>query len=195
MSTTFDDMTIEEATKHYIDEGEAIYSDDASMVSMIQSTGCEGALKNSNYVHALRLTGLMYDATNTSIRIVTGAGCDGFIKTLRDKFIAMLTRLKENRGMARVIIVDTKEEEVDLLKQFEQQFQGTIEVKHGKSAPDAKVEHRIVCDGRMLRKEEYHAPVNKKTKASDIKAKVYFHNKSKAASAEDNFDIIWKKLP
>ena len=194
MPSNIDEITIEKANEIYIEQGAAFYSDDAAMVAIIQSTGWDGAMKNLNFLHALSLTGLMFDTTKANFRMLTGQACDGFVEILNEKFIALLQRLKEIGGKARIIVVDAKKDEPSFLKNIIERFPDTLKVERGRSGANVKIEHFIACDGHMLRKEKYHDPITNESMASDIKADVYFQNESETVMAEDTFDIIWNKL-
>jgi len=182
-------MNIDDATRLYKEFGQSLNPDFESLAGMFRQLSIEAPLSNSNYLHALSLTDLLFKHTDTSLSMVTGGTGDGFIGTLKGSFCAMLKRIKARKGKARVIVLDG---ETKLLREWEQgEFAGTLEIAVATVRPNAEVRHFIVGDDDMVRDEEPHDALTGASDANKVRANVYFKNKAIARVFSSRFEAMW----
>lgn len=184
-------MKIAQAKSLYEEFGDDFRQDMDSLVRLFRENGVEGALDNGNYLHALSLTDLMFRHTDQSLRMLTGNAGDGFLTCLSHSFVSMLQRIKDRGGKAKIVFLNSDPFGEEFRK-IQDKFQGTLEVIRA-TAPGA-LEHYIVCDDDMVRDEEKHGELSECSSASEIKAKVYFRNKTMAKVFSLKFNQLWNKL-
>jgi len=184
-------MSICTAREFYRKHASAVNMDEIDLVDMFRKIGWKNGLNNDNYVHALFLTDLMFRNTFTSMSILAGAGADDFLRCLSKSFEALLDRLKKwSEGLVRIVIVDG--EKGDYLNWLSRRYEGTLSVKCAQSAPTVRIGHFIFNDSGMLRKEQYHDPLDDESSAGEVKAKVYLNNPTESRIMWDVFDTVWK---
>lgn len=146
--------------------------------------------ENDSYLDALTLTDVMFHRSNTSVRLLTGPGLDGFLGVLEKTFIDLLERLKKTGGFVRILLLskDVPQWLSDLAKQYER----TLTIH--RALPIKPMPHFIVCDSKMSRQEEVHGPISDASDATAIKARVSFNEASKAEVLENYFDLMWKSV-
>ncbi len=184
-------MTIGEAKRFFEQFRKSLEPDYASVMQVLRALSATAPIANSNYLHFLNLTDLMFRNTNRSLRMLTGNACEAVPSALYDSFKTMLSRIKENRGSAQVIVVNGNARSLD---QFQDEYKGTLFVTEGKTPPCARVTHFMVCDSDMVRDEEYHPELSDDTSADLVRAKIYFANSTKADSLTRVFDRVWSSL-
>ncbi len=189
-----DEMTIGQAKEFYAERGRMVYSDDVDLVNLIQDADWEKGIPNSNYVHALSLTELIFSNTRKSLLMLTGQTCDGFISCLLDSFTSMLKRFRQQQGAARIITINAVPEQMEKLHKLEVTYGDVLTVRNARASEESKLEHFIVADKTILRDEKYHPPLTDQNLASAIQATVYFDNERKATVVSRRFGTIWELL-
>lgn len=181
-------MNIETAQKLYGELGEFIRKDTSDVADKVGSS----CLSNDTYFNALEYTDLMFYRTLSHIRIFSGGDGDGFLSTLRSTFERALTKIKEAKGFARVILVN---DEIPLfLKEMQGKHSYVLEIIPVQVKEGIELSHYIVCDDNMLRDEKSHKKLTPDTDIKEIKASVYFDNQAKAKNFAEKFDNLWKFL-
>lgn len=184
--------TVPEAQREYQRRGEAmIHPGYRTLIESLLKSGFEGPIPNKSYLDALFLTEFMFNQVERSFMMLSGAGADGFLSTLRDPFEEMLSRLAVSGGEARVIVLS---ESLPTCLQ-------EMELRHGNilkfvlaRALSGPIAHFFVCDSRMVRREDIHEPISDDTPITAITATVYLNNKVEAKRAEDLFTALWNRL-
>jgi len=184
-------MTIGVCKKLFEQYSDGFLPDQENLVQLFRRHRLDHAIHNENYLHALSLTDLMFQHTKYSFCMLTGSAGDGFLACLRDSFVAMLRRIRNSKGEARVIVVNGSTTE---FQPFLDEFPDTLTVIQAESASGAQIAHFIVGDDDMVRDEEIHSPLTKNSNANEIKADVYFANKIEADMFSRKFDIYWNGL-
>lgn len=185
-------MNIEQARDVYQKFGSALNPDFEEWAKVFRRLAIEEPISNSNFLHALSLTDLMFCHTSRSLDMVTGDLGDGFVQCLQASFTKMLDRIRAAGGKARIIVIDG---DAKLLRQMASGvYRGVLEVAEATLRPDAVVRHFIVGDDDMVRDEEPHAPLTNTTDANVVRADVYFHNKSMARVFSSRFGAMWSAL-
>lgn len=185
-------MNIADAKEAFSERKVAAISEIDALVKIWRKYGVDDPFPNSTLTHALTLTGVMFRHTDCELRMVTGGFGDGFIECLSDEFDKMLCRLRRNGGRARVVVVDGGEEQ-EVLRRFTDEFKDTL-LWTPATARGAKLSHYIICDDDMVRDEEPHGPLSSDTPENEVRADVYFNNRSVASLFAKRFDILWNKL-
>ncbi|HBJ82629.1 MAG TPA: hypothetical protein DDZ88_01885 [Verrucomicrobiales bacterium] len=146
--------------------------------------------ENDSYLDALTLTDVMFHRSNTSVRLLTGPGLDGFLSELQKSFIDLLDRLKKTGGAVRILLLskDVPTWLHDLTKAYDK----TLTIH--RALPTKPMPHFIVCDSKMSRQEEVHEAITDASDATTIKARVSFNETSKAEVLENYFDLMWKSV-
>ncbi len=185
-------MTIAEAQKIFSQYTNDFLEEQEHFVDLLRKNHIEQALSNSNYLHALTLTDLMFRHTDRSFRMLTGFEGDGFLKCLCKSFKSMLTRIQKRGGKARIILVDGDATD---LQSIRKEFKDTLEVVEAVSSNSgSSVAHFLVCDTDMVRDEKFHEKLAEDGNANQIHAEVYFANRFKGETFSRKFDLIWEKL-
>ena len=185
--------TIGEALDAYAKRGpRSIYPGYRSLLSLILELDVDNCIQNHSYLDALLLTEEMLDNTRHSFRMLTGVGADLFIDALHTPFIRALDRIQGTDGTAQVILVNA--EKPDSLKQLEEQYPDTFEVRLGAAKAPNELNHLIICDDGMVRIEEPHAPLTRDSSVNDVRADVYFDNSLMAEGKIAYFDAAWEHL-
>ncbi len=190
-----DKLTIKQAIDSYNQHGDEYYGPAMRQALLGYSEHKNNEpLRNDSYVDALFLTDIMLQRTLRSMEVLTGKCVEQFLGVLKDPFIAALQRIKNvGKGSARFILVDAESVPPILLELKKAGL--PVEIKRGRTVDGAKVTHLIVCDGKMLRDEEYHGVLTETTPAEEIKAKVYMNSPVHAKVAQAHFNGIWNCLP
>jgi hypothetical protein len=184
-------MTIKDTIALYREKGrDSVSPTLRALVDQMIATGARTEFKNDSYADALYLTDTMFDQSQVSIRILTGAGGGEFLHALEKSFTEALERLKAIGSEARVIILDTDKID-DWLVSMQEKF-NNFKIARGRTI--SPVKHVIVCDSRMARLEEIHPPLVPETPVESIKATVFFNEPSKAKVYEDYFDSVWNNV-
>lgn len=171
---------------------ESVYGEYAELLDEIVEKDYKIELQNDSYLDALVLTEAMFRNSKKSIRMLTGSACDGFLSVIGDQFEGALSRLKENGGFAKIIVVG--ENNSEFLSDLMKKYSDTLEVTFATAKEGAEIEHYIACDSCMLREEEYHLPLSPGMPPSTIKANISFGNKPKTEVFEDRFESTWDFL-
>jgi hypothetical protein len=187
-------MTIARAKQLFVQFRKSLEPDYASVMQLLRQTNTTSPIENSNYLHALSLADLMFCNTSRSLRMLTGSSTEALPNALYDSFAQMISRIKENRGSAKVIVVNGNSRDLTHFEQLQEEYKGTLEFAEGRAAPGARVTHFIVCDSDMVRDEDYHPDLDENSSADLVTAKVYFANKAKADLLTRFFDRIWSAL-
>jgi len=172
-----------------------IYPECLEMVDALREAGSDEPIGNSSYLHALALTEVMINHTHHQYRMIAGPGISDFISVLHNSFERMLRRLSASNGSyARIIVLDA-DDRGDKLCELERTYPSLV-VADAVSADGAKEQNRhyIVCDGDMVREEEYHEPLSDGDDSAVIKADVYFDNPAKVRAITAKFDQVWDKV-
>lgn len=181
-------MTIGDAKRVFQEYGPELQHDFEGLVQLFRAHGIALPISNSNYLHALSMTDLMFRHTDRSLRMVTGNATEGLPQCLQTTFRRMLQRIRGNGGKARMVVIDS---DTAALEPLRQEFSGTFELARARPRQRARVTHFIVCDDDMVRDEQYHDTLGDDTDANTIKAHVYFANPEMASTFGANFDAIW----
>lgn len=187
-------MRVSDATRIFCNFGDDFRDDVESLVSLIRSCDLKVALHNSNYLHALQLTQLMFDHTDHSFCMLTGDAADGFLKCLQSSFRKMLERIAIRGGKARMIVLSEGQASDSTLKEHRLRFEGVFDYLTVRKPSTVKLRHFIVCDNEMVRDEELHEPLNQESSANEVKAKVHFKNENVAKVFTMKFDSLWKGI-
>lgn len=182
-------MTVAEAKKRFRESREQTSGFRKLTQLLIHSRFTE-PFYNDSYLDALVLTEAMFEASNESICILCGKAGDGFISDLAPVFEAALERIKMSGGLVRVILLDNGHAKT--LTALMERFPETLRIASASSTKE--INHFIVCDGRMLRIEEIHAPLTEQSRADEVKARVYFNNPSRANMMTATFNTIWNVI-
>ncbi len=191
------EMKIHDAKEMFSKFGDDFRPDLESLVHLIRTSNICEPLENSNYLHALSLTEMMFIHTSHSFRMMTGSAVDGFLSCLKESFMEMLSRVTEANGIARMILVhEGGGEEVDspVLKEARQRFASHFEFVSVNVPRHLKLTHFIACDDDMVRDEAWHTPLTAEAGANEVKAKVFFKNKTMAKSFNSRFDTLWTAM-
>jgi hypothetical protein len=181
-------LTIGEAIRIYTTDGTDCMSPTfRDMVQQMIDKGVKTEFANDSYLDALFLTDVMFTRASRSVRLLTGKGADGFLKTLSDRFETMLERFAKTEGRVKIILV------ADVLPAWltslVQRFPQVLQVACASASRPVK--HFIVCDSKMARLEEIHGELHQHTPATDIKARVFFNEPETASVFEGYFEQIW----
>lgn len=185
-------MTIGEIKEKYLSEKEeALEQDYRDLVDLFQKHFPKDGIPNSDYLHALYLTDLMFQGTTRNICMFNGSGKDGWLDVLKDTLRNTIHRIKENRGLMRAVFIGKKVPQaiVDLAEEF-----GEETVRYTTLDSDVPLKHFITCDGSMLRMEEVHEPLTSDMQGDTIKAQVYLSNTAMTNTVDKYFDSIWGSL-
>jgi hypothetical protein len=144
---------------------------------------------NDCYLDALRLTSFMFGRTHESVRMLTGSSVDFFLSELDKSFTDALKRIAENQGEFRVIVLGKA---INSLKKIRDTHGSVFKFIEAQSS--VPLRHFLVCDSNMVRLEELHGPLDLKTEATAVKARVHFCDLIRAKMLEENFDGLWEKL-
>lgn len=190
-------FTIAKAQERSREELPYLLEEYGPLVEFCRENNVVAPLKNNTYMHALAMTQIMFDRTDTYLRMVTGACGYGFINLLKDPFVTMLKRLRRMREMvpnagARIIVVNGSNS--DVLAKLETEFGDVLRIERAVAPLDAKVEHYIVCDDDMIRDEKPHPPLTPQSPIDTVKADVYFYNPRLAGIFARRFDNLWSQL-
>ncbi len=185
-------MTVADAQRIFSQYTNDFLEEQEHFVDLLRKNHIEQAISNSNYLHALTLTDLMFRHTDRSFRMLTGFEGDGFLKCLCKSFKSMLTRIQERGGKARIILVDGDATD---LQSIREEFKDTLEVVEAvPSNSESSIAHFLVCDTDMVRDEKPHKKLAEGGNANQIHAEVYFANRFKGGTFSRKFDLIWEKL-
>ena len=189
-----DALNIGQVIKLYKEHGHQYYGS-ALHKAMLQyaDTEVNEPLNNDSYADALFLTDIMLQKTNRSLCVLTGNCVGQFLSVLNDSLIGALKRIKNLKGKARFILVDTDGKVPEFLKTLKAAGY-PISVTFAKAVNNAKVSHYIIADGKMLRDEKYHEELTDESAASDIRASVYLNSPVHAQSKQVRFDSVWEQL-
>jgi len=187
-------MKISDAKAIFRDYHADFRPDIESLVHLFRATNVKAALDNSNYLHALSLTELMFQHTQKSFCMLTGAAADGFLSCLQDGFVAMLRRIKDAGGKARIILVKENGGTSTILQDLKGTFPDTLEVITVVPSEGFRMKHFIVCDDDMVRDEELHPPLTDEASANLVQAKVFFKNKTIAKAFNTKFSTFWQMI-
>ncbi len=184
-------ITIAEAQKRYRELGrESVYPGYRDVVERLVRDNFRGEIPNDSYADALFLTDVMFSNSKTSVRMLTGDGCDGFFETLESSLSAMLFRLKQSGGFFKIIVLAEKMPQT--LDRYCREYSGTLDASLGRATQQMK--HFIVCDSAVSRMEQPHGELTPETLATEIKATVSFSNPVSAKRLESYFDALWGVL-
>ena len=184
-------MRIRNAKEIYRDFGESLRSDSEELINLVVSGRIGLPLENANYLHALNLTDSMMRHTTAHFRMLTGGAGDGFLGCLKGSLKEMLGRIKANHGDARVIVVNSRATDLESLVA---EFPNTLSVIEAATSDRKPIPHFIVADESMLRDEEAHGDLSDDSDANQVRAKVYFANRTMAEAFIQKFDILWRGL-
>jgi hypothetical protein len=135
----------------------------------------------------------MFDRSRSSIRLLGGNGCDGFLTTLVDSFSNAVERLSKCNGAVQIILLS--DETPKFLDALKKKFPETLKICFAKLRNEnAPISHFVVCDSKMTRIEEPHLKLNAETSVNAVKAKVYFNDTAKAGAQEARFAGYWDAL-
>lgn len=186
-------MQIEEIEELYAEKGaEGVEQDYRDLVVAFWRLRSKEPIPNSDYLHGLYLTELMFKSTSSSIRILSGIGESNWLKVLRDSLSKAIVRIKAKGKCVKAIFVgqgSPPEAIVELRSKF-----GGDTVKFISARTSKPVEHFIACDSHMLRLERIHAPLTPQTDSGEVVADVYLNNPAKTKTKEEEFDYIWDYL-
>jgi len=99
-------MNIRQAKEVYLKHGISLYPDYEALSSVFRKLDIEEPISNSNFLHALSLTDIMFRHADKNLVMVTGGCGDGFIQCLEKSFLAMLGKIRDTGGAARVIVIN-----------------------------------------------------------------------------------------
>lgn len=162
------------------------------ITSQLIENGYDSSFENDSYFDALCLTHVMLCRTFVGASILTGSGASKFWEALRNPLEDCLARLKIVKGKIRMVTLDAKDD-LSYLKSLKSKFPETFEMVNASSA--SRLGHFIVCDGRMVRLEETHPPLDSEiADDSMVKAKVNFNDALGASHCDKFFNNIWDRL-
>lgn len=183
-------MTIGQAISRYEMERETSSSPALrAIINDLINRNIKTEFSNDSYPDAIALTDAMFSRSTQSIRMLTGAMGDGFLKVLKESFIKALDRIKMNGGRVRIVVLGKTSECLD---ELQKKYSGTLEVVPAQTT--GQVKHFTVCDSRMARLEEVHGELTDQTPITEVKARVYFNDPVQSKMLEDVFDNIWNRL-
>ena len=174
-------MNIREAKEKYRQEKEkCIDPEFRSMAEVLVDARIETnqPIKNSNYLHALYLTELMFEHTGKSINILSGAGLDGFLESIQESFIDAIKRISNAGGKVRMILLG--HEAPPFINQLKAKYKSSFDIWHATEAEGQHVRHFIVCDRNKVRVEDIHNELTDSSDINDIRADVFMNNRSMA---------------
>ena len=187
-------MNIREAKEKYRREKEKCVN--VEFRSMAESLANSNAdtnqpIKNSNYLHALYLTELMFERTCRSIGILSGPGFDGFLETLEESFTNAVSRIARTGGKVRILLLG--QEVPAFILRLKNMYRGVFEIHHAKEAEGTRVRHFIVCDKNKVRVENIHETLTEESDINDIQADVYLNNRNIAKVFNTFMDTCLKE--
>lgn len=186
-------MKIGEVEKLYEEKGaEEVDQDYRDLVDAFRRLELKEPIPNSDYLHGLYLTDLMFKTTNRSIRILSGTGQSNWLEVLRDSLSKAVARIKARGQFLKAIFVGEGGPPKGILKL--QEMFGTETVQFVIAKTSKPFNHFIACDSRKLRLEDIHEPITPQMDSSEIVASVYLNNPAKTKSKEEDFDYIWDYL-
>jgi len=185
-------MKIKDAKEIYIKHGLSLQPDFEALAVVFRKCDIEAPIANSNYLHALSLTDLMFRHADHSLEMVTGGCGDGFIGGLKKSFLAMLEKIRKVEGKARIIVIDGETE--NLKTWANDEYKDVLELVEATANEGVIIPHFIVCDKDMVRDEEKHGPLDDDTDANKVRADVFFNNHSKARVFTTRFNAMWEAL-
>jgi hypothetical protein len=144
---------------------------------------------NDSYLDALTLTEIMFNRSNSSICMLTGAKGDGFLETLKKPFCEALDRIKENKGFVHIVAISPIN---TCLNELQRRYSGVLKVIPARVT--GQIKHYMVCDSKMARMEEIHGNLDETTNADAIHARVCFNDPVQAKILESDFNSLWKRL-
>jgi hypothetical protein len=181
-------MTIQQTIENYRADGKGSVSPTfRALVNQMIDTNAKTEFANDSYADALFLTDVMFERSQTSIRLLTGPSGGDFLHALEGSFEGAINRLKAAGGFVRIVMLNTAMVP-DWLSTI-QARSGNLDIRTAKAAEGIK--HFIVCDSKMARIEAPHSPLDANSDATLIKARVYFNEPSKSKVFEGYFDSIW----
>jgi len=173
--------------------GEDLLSKDyKNVIAQLFEIGFNGEIDNDDYVHALYLTDLMFQNTSRSLRMVMGSYGKEFLGDLHNSFMLALERIHRNHGFAHLAFLT--QDSLSPLQKLQEQFRGTLKIFICSLTRNVVLNHIIICDNRMLRKEKPHPTVFDGMPVEDIKASVFLSNRSASEVAAETFDVMWHSL-
>ena len=185
-------LPIQQAKAFYLASSVALHQQFEDLVVELTSEKPGGMIDNNDYFHALWYTDIMFGQTRNSIRMLTGNEASGFLKALAHVFEAALKQITKNRGLVRIIML--AEQPPPFLRDLKDKYRSVFDVKLARLIPGQQIEHTIICDDYMVRKEAPHEPLTELSDAGEVKAKVYFDNEGLAEVETASFDGLWEKL-
>lgn len=185
-------MNIKEAKDVYSKHGASLHPDYEALSTVFRQLDIEAPISNSNFLHALSLTHLMFHHADRRLEMVTGGCGDGFIQCLKQSFLSMLDKIRASGGTARIIVIDGDCSQLNTWAAGA--YKDVLQIVRASAKPGVRIAHFIVCDDDMVRDEEPHGPLTDTTDANQVKAQVYFHNHSKARIFSSRFSAMWNAL-
>ncbi len=178
------DIFIKLGHEHFVNKGIV-----TTFKLLRQNSSYNTLINNDSYLDALMLTEGMFSITNNNLRILTGGASDvSFFDVLKDSLKSALERITSNSGIAKIIVLDgmiPKE-----LKKLQSEY-NVLKIAKGRKKNNISIGHMIVADS-MVREEIEHEPINLKSKANLINAKIYPNNEPLASIKRNLFDSYWK---
>lgn len=185
-------ITVRAAAEQYerANGGDSVSPALREVINQLIDGNVKTEFSNDSYLDALVLTDVMFHRSTSSVRLLTGAGVDGFLGTLKTTFTETLERLKQSQGIVKIIVLG--KELPAWLDELVKRYTGTLQIC--RAMPTTKIRHFIVCDSKMSRLEEVHDEISDETDATTIKARVSFNEPGRAQVLENYFDMLWNTV-
>jgi len=183
-------MTVEDAIRIYADFGDTLEPFFVDIYERLIADRPSVELPNADYLHALQLTALMLRNAQDDFCMLSGGSADCFTKTLKAEFLKMLKRFANGgrNSVARVVVVNPTDD-LPELTELQKEFPANLKIFRAQSPHEERIGHYIVADN-MVREELPHKRLTKQSRADEIKAKVFFNNKSRADLFRSNFNSL-----
>ena len=185
-------MRIGEAQQEYGKSGpECIDRDYRDLVQIFIKYRLKEEIPNSNYLHFLYLTDLMFQNSTRRIWMLNGPGKEGWLDILKQNLDDAIGRIKKAKGTLRAVFLSEKLPQtiVDLQSKY---GNTVVQLATAKGSPG--LGHFIVCDDRMLRLEQPHEELTPDMDSDKIVASVYLNNPFKTEAVANYFSSIWEAL-
>lgn len=184
-------MTIDEALSQYKTSAEGFDSSALrEVINQLIDDNVKTDFENDSYLDALILTDVMFRRSNSSVRLLTGPGLDGFLGALQSTFVKTLERLSKSGGTVKILLLS--KDIPAWLSDLSEKFKNTVTIR--RATATKPINHFIVCDSKMSRQEDVHPPITGASDVTAIKARVSFNETGKAEVLENHFDAMWKTV-
>ncbi len=161
-----------------------------SLLGSLIDRNYKAVIELNSYLDSLIFTEAILEKTNRHISIVAGPGCGDFLKAIYSAFESAVQRLKEHQGCIRVLVLS--EQIPAFLTRLDAIYSGTLEIVSARLRAHQEIEHFLVSDSKMGRKEEPHERFTPDTTVNAVRAEGFLNDPARAQLLEARFEAYWK---